>query len=103
MLRSQCTKGSSNRQIAVSRELRKHKQITREQLLNEEGRELSVRRMVEVESMFGHLKANRGFRRFRLGGLFKTPIEMELICLAHNLMKKAALSAWEELPFRTEC
>nr|WP_245578580.1 transposase [Alicyclobacillus pomorum] len=48
---------------------------------------------VEVESVFGQLKANRGFRRFHLRGLLKTHIEVGLVSLAHNLMKKAALSA----------
>ncbi|CAM3738872.1 Transposase DDE domain-containing protein [Alicyclobacillus pomorum] len=43
--------------------------------------------------MFGQLKANRGFRRFHLRGLLKTHIEVGLVSLAHNLMKKAALSA----------
>lgn len=92
-LRARCTKGLGNRQIGVSRELQIYKQITRERLSSEEGRELSVRRMVEVESVFGQLKANRGFRRFHLRGLLKTHIEVGLVSLAHNLMKRAAFSA----------
>ncbi|WP_390854537.1 transposase, partial [Alicyclobacillus hesperidum] len=56
-IRAQCTKGLGNRQIGVSRELQRYKQMTRERLSSEEGRELSVRRMVEVKSVFGQLKA----------------------------------------------
>jgi hypothetical protein len=46
--------------------------------------------MVEVESVFGRLKHNWGFRRFRLRGLEKVPIEWGLLCMAHNLATTTA-------------
>ncbi|WP_169732281.1 transposase [Cohnella thermotolerans] len=38
----------------------------REKLRSEEGYTLSVRRMIEPESVFGQMKNNRGFRRSAL-------------------------------------
>ncbi|MFD5020170.1 transposase [Paenibacillus sp. NPDC058367] len=38
-------------------------------LRSEEDHALSVRRMIELESMFGQLKNNRSFRRFLLRGI----------------------------------
>ncbi|WP_339265005.1 transposase [Paenibacillus sp. FSL R5-0470] len=38
-------------------------------LRSEEDYALSVRRMIELESMFGQLKNNRSFRRFLLRGM----------------------------------
>ncbi|MDQ1909310.1 transposase [Paenibacillus sp. GD4] len=49
--------------------------------------------MVEVESVFGQVKGNREFRRFLLRGLPKVNIEVVLLSLAHNLLKKAAVGA----------
>lgn len=67
------------------------KNKARKNLWSDQGRELSVRRMVEAESVFGQFKGNRSFRRFHLRGLSKVNIEVGLISLAHNLLKKAAL------------
>ncbi len=38
--------------------------------------------------MFGQIKANRQFRRFLLRGLDKVTIELGLVAIAHNLMKR---------------
>ncbi|UUZ97507.1 transposase [Paenibacillus sp. P25] len=42
------------------------KQQVREKLRSEGGYALTVRRMIEPESVFGQIKNNRGFRRFLL-------------------------------------
>ncbi|WP_302848145.1 transposase [Paenibacillus sp. cl6col] len=54
---------------------------------SEEGYALSVRRMIELESVFGQLKHNRGFRHFRLRGLSKVSLEIGWLSLAHNLLQ----------------
>ncbi|OWZ82989.1 transposase, partial [Natranaerobius trueperi] len=41
---------------------------------------------------YGHFKANRVFRRFVLRGIEKVNIEIGLMSLAHNMLKKAALT-----------
>jgi hypothetical protein len=51
-----------------------------------------VRRMIEPESVFGQMKNNRGFRRFLLRGLPKVSLEVGWLSLAHNLLKKTAIS-----------
>jgi hypothetical protein len=90
-LRNQCTTAAGNREIRVSLPFYRAKQKAKEQLLSEAGRQLSVRRMTEVESVFGQIKHNRGFRRFLLRGLPKVTLEVGWLCLAHNLLKKAAV------------
>ncbi|MDR5605055.1 transposase [Paenibacillus larvae] len=58
-----------------------------EKLRSEKGYALSVRRMVEPESVFGQMKNNRGFRQFLLRGLAKVSLEVGWLSLAHNLLK----------------
>jgi transposase len=53
--------------------------------LTPEGKEVLRQRQRIVEPVFGHLKANRGFRRFRLRGRRKVRIEFGLACLSSNL------------------
>jgi hypothetical protein len=40
-----------------------------------------------AEPVFGQVKFNLGFRRFRLRGLDKAGSEWTLVCLVHNLKK----------------
>jgi len=91
LYKERCTKAKGNRRISVSLALQSYKQKARENLWSKQGRKLSVRRMVEVESVFGQFKSNRSFRRFYLRGLLKVNIEVGLVSLAHNLLKKAVL------------
>ncbi|WP_261800063.1 transposase [Paenibacillus sp. PAMC21692] len=86
-----CTKAKGNREISVSMKYLSYKQQAREKLRSEEGYALSVRRMIEPESVFGQIKNNRGFRRFLLRGLPKVSIEIGRLSLAQNLLKKAAI------------
>ncbi|KMY63952.1 hypothetical protein AA904_01895, partial [Geobacillus stearothermophilus] len=59
-------------------------------LESEEGQARYRQRQTDIESVFGQIKQNRGFRRFVLRGLQKVSIEWGLVCAAHNLLKKAA-------------
>jgi len=90
-LKPQCTKAAGNREVKVSLEYMRLKKQAREKLRSEEGYALSVRRMIEPESVFGDMKNNRGFRRFLLRGLAKVSLEVGWLSLAHNLLKKAAV------------
>lgn len=58
-------------------------------LSTERGVKLRKQRCHDVETVFGQIKNNKGFRRFHLKGLKKVDIEIGLIALAHNLRKKA--------------
>ncbi|WP_410503261.1 transposase [Exiguobacterium acetylicum] len=44
---------------------------------------------VEVESVFGSIKQNWSFRRFRLGGLERPRLKFRLVDIAYNLRKLA--------------
>jgi len=88
-LKAQCTQAKGNRRIQVSFKLREYQQQARTNLLSEQGIELRKQRGVDVETPFGDIKHNMGFRRFLLRGLKKVEIEWGLVCIAHNLRKLA--------------
>jgi len=85
--RKACHKGKGNRQIRINRRLQQYRHRARELLDSETGLKYRSRRPVEVESVFGQIKHNRGFRRFLLRGLEGVGVECGLLALAHNLMK----------------
>jgi hypothetical protein len=89
-LKSQCTKAKGNRKIRISFRLLKYRQQARENLTGEEGERLRSARSTEVETVFGHLKYNLGFRRVHLRGLEKVKTEVGILSIAHNLMKLVA-------------
>lgn len=60
-------------------------------LEDDEKSAIYARRKVEVESVFGHIKGNRSFRRFSLRGLEKVHVEFGIVALAHNLLKVAGI------------
>lgn len=86
-LKSQCTKAKNNRHIRISFRLLEYRKQARANLTSEEGKKLRARRSTEVETVFGHLKHNMGFRRFHLRGLEKVETEFGLVSIAHNLRK----------------
>ena len=89
-LRSQCTKAKGNRKIRISFRLLEYRRQARANLTSEEGQRLRAARSTEVETIFGHVKHNLGFRRFHLRGLEKVKTEWGLVSIAHNLRKLAA-------------
>jgi transposase len=89
-LREQCIRATGNRRIQISFRLKEMKERARDKLHSEQGQKLRSRRGVEVESVFGRLKWNWGFRRFLLRGKEKVEIEWGLLCIAHNMTKMAA-------------
>ncbi len=88
-LKEQCTKAKGNRKIQVSFKLMEYRRQARENLTSEPGKKLRAKRSVEVETVFGHLKYNQGFRRFHLRSLDKVSTEWGLVCIAHNMQKLA--------------
>lgn len=82
-----CTKGTNNKRITKNDKLNELKQIFRENAKTETGKKLLKQRSVDVESVFGKIKGNWGFRRFLLKGLPKVNVEWGLLSLAHNLTK----------------
>ena len=60
-----------------------------EMLRTERGSTLRKRRSVDVETIFGDIKRNWGFRRFLLRGLEKVDHEMRMVAMGHNIRKVA--------------
>jgi transposase len=86
-LRGECHKSKGNRTIDVNHNLLRHKQIARENLTSERGLIHRSKRPIEPEAVFGQIKSNRKFNRFRLRGLEGVTVEFGLICIALNLSK----------------
>jgi transposase len=85
---SLCNKSAEqDRTIHVNEQLDYHKQLARINLTSEKGVRLRKTRSVEIESCFGDIKHNMGFRRFHLRGKKKVRIEVGLVSIAHNLRK----------------
>lgn len=76
-----------NRTVRVNQRLEEHKQQARDNLNSIKGLQLRKRRSIEIESCFGDIKHNMGFRRFHLRGLKKVTAEFTLVAMAHNLRK----------------
>jgi hypothetical protein len=91
MAASQCKKGTGNRTITVNPRLEIYKAQARSNLASDIGIMLRKKRGVDVESVFGDIKMNQGYRRFRLRGKEKVNVEFGLLSMAHNI-KKIALT-----------
>ena len=53
----------------------------------DEGKNVYGLRKITVEPVYGNIKENFGFRGFLLRGMNKVKIELNLVCIAHNLQK----------------
>jgi len=85
----QCCKSENgdNRTITINSKLDRYKANARENLKSDQGKQLRKKRSIEIESCFGDIKHNMGFRRFHVRGLHKVKTEISLIAMAHNLRK----------------
>lgn len=90
-LKAQCTKAKGNRQVHWNTVFEEMKAKAKTALECEERAAIYARRKIEVESVFGHIKGNRSFRKFSLRGLNKVHVEFGIVALAHNLLKVAGL------------
>jgi len=95
-LRGMCHKSAGNRTIEVNHSLNAYRKQAKQRLTSERGLFHRSQRPQEVEAVFGHIKSNRKFNRLMLKGLQKTEIEIGLLSLAHNLLKKCS-KAWENI------
>jgi hypothetical protein len=80
-----------NRKIRYNPRLDELKTKARDNLTSEKGLKLRTMRGTEVESVFGRIKNNWGFRRFLLRGLEKVKTEWGLLCIANNIAKMATI------------
>ena len=90
-LRGMCYKGKADRRtIEVNHKNNAYRAMARELLTSEKGLEHRSRRPIEPEAVFGNIKFNHGFKRFRLKSAEKVSVEWGLVAIAHNLRKYIA-------------
>ena len=90
-LKASCTKAKGNRQVQWNPVYEEMKAKAKAALEDESNTQIYAQRKVDVESVFGHIKGNRSFRRFLLRGLDKVHTEFGIVALAHNLLKVAGI------------
>jgi transposase len=86
-LRKNCFKGTHNRRIEVNHELRRQKEMAKQLLNSPEGIKHRKKRPADVEAVFGQIKYNNNYKRFRLSGLSKNVVDLNIVAIAHNLKK----------------
>ena len=59
----------------------------RDKMSTDDGKKIYGLRKITVEPVYGNIKENFGFRGFLLHGMNKVKIELNLVCIAHNLQK----------------
>ena len=79
-----------NRKIEVNDTLKNFKQKARELLTSEEGMKHRSNRPVEPEAVFGQMKYNMAYRRFRHVGMDKVTMDFTFFAIAFNIKKLAA-------------
>jgi ABC-2 type transport system ATP-binding protein/transposase len=84
-LKKQCTKAKGNRTVERNERRLGLKRKARRVLKGERYIELRKQRSVEVETVFGQIKGNQGYRRFLLRGTAKASTEWGLLVLGCNL------------------
>ena len=80
-------KPGGNRIIEVNHRLNQYKRQARERLLSEEGFRHRGRRCIEPEAVFGQMKHNMAYRRFRHVGEDKVTMDFAFFAIAFNIKK----------------
>ncbi len=87
-LRCLCYKARGDRRIIeVNHRLNEYKRKARELLTSEEGLRHRGRRCIEPEAVFGQMKFNMAYRRFRHFGKDKVTMDFAFFAIAFNIKK----------------
>lgn len=86
-LHARCFRGRGDREVEINHNLRRHKDRVRELLTSEEGLLRRSRRPIEPEAVFGQMKHDRHYRRFRHFGKAKAHMDLGIFFIAHNIGK----------------
>ena len=90
-LRGQCFKAKGNRIMEVNHRLNEYKRQARERLTSEEGIQHRGKRCIEPEAVFGQMKYNMQYRRFRHFTKDKVTMDFAFFAIAFNIKKLCAL------------
>lgn len=104
-LRGSCFKAQGNRIIEVNHQLNQYKRKARERLISEEGVKYRGKRCIEPEAVFGQMKYNMAYRRFRHVGKDKVTMDFAFFAIAFDIKKMCAKIAKEayKLPLDRIC
>jgi transposase len=86
-LKGVCSKAKGNRVIDVNKNSKAQRDKAKANLNSLKGIRKRRQRNIDTESVFGHIKQDRGFRRFMLTSIEGVSIEMGLLSIAHNITK----------------
>ena len=86
-LRGCCHKAQGDRIIEVNYRLAEYRRKARERLTSEEGLEHRKRRCIEPEAVFGQIKYDMAYKRFRHVGLDKVKMDFAFFAIGFNLKK----------------
>ncbi len=86
-LKEKCTTSKTGRTKAINDELESYKQKARDNLESEEGIKLRVNRSIQVEGVFGVMKATMRYRRFNRRTKVNARLEGTLVAIRMNISK----------------
>ena len=93
-LRCLCYKAKGDRRvIEVNHRLNRYKRKARELLTSDEGLKHRGRRCIEPEAVFGQMKFNMAYRRFRHFGKDKVTMDFAFFAIAFNIKKMCSTIA----------
>ena len=96
-LRCLCHKSKTNRRIEVNHNLNRHKHKVRELLTSPDGLFYRSQRPIEPEAVFGQMKYDKAYNRFRHFGEEKVKADFALFATAFNIGK-----LWHKINKRAE-
>ena len=86
-LRCRCFKGKGNRTIEVNHRLIHYRRQAAERLTSGEGIKHRGRRCIEPEAVFGQMKYDMNYKRFRHFGMDKVKMDFAFFAVAFNIKK----------------
>lgn len=92
-LRGSCFKAKGGRIVEVNHRLNEYRRKAGERLISEDGIRHWGRRCIEPEAVFGQMKYNMAYRRFRHLGIDKVKMDFVFFAIAFNLKKMCSTMA----------
>jgi transposase len=96
-LRCRCFKGKGNRTIKVNHQLMRYKKRAFELLTSERGLFHRSKRPIEPEAVFGQIKTDKQYKRFRHRGFSKIQMDFGILAMAFNLQKLFKKAGMEQI------
>ncbi len=85
--KADCPDLAPQKELYINENYQTLKQVEQRKLLSQEGSRVFAQRKVDVEPVFGQIKACLGYKRCNLRGKRQVKIDMGLVLMANNLLK----------------